>query len=210
MPCLKRPGEPPKIPLSSSTARRVSLGSPSTCVFAFQALILGSGFNRRGRELTDAVMHQLLSLEIRLFFHEDPYTHRSLLNGPCPFCLQGDYVRLWVPELRGIEGAAAHTPWALSSAALSQAGVTLGETYPQPVVTAPEWSRHISQRPVSTGKVGTGRGGVFAALSLCRRGREFCSSFSGTKGNDCFSAKCRYLTAGDGPAPHRGCAARVI
>ncbi|XP_035410259.1 cryptochrome DASH-like isoform X1 [Cygnus atratus] len=59
----------------------------------------------------------------------------------------GDYVRLWVPELRGVKGAAAHTPWALSSAALSQAGVTLGETYPQPVVTAPEWSRHISQRP---------------------------------------------------------------
>ncbi|KAM7123133.1 cryptochrome DASH-like isoform 5-T6 [Ciconia maguari] len=27
------------------------------------------------------------------------------------------------------------------------AGVTLGETYPQPVVTAPEWSRHINQGP---------------------------------------------------------------
>ncbi|NXU06957.1 CRYD protein, partial [Buphagus erythrorhynchus] len=58
----------------------------------------------------------------------------------------GDYVRLWVPELQGIKGADIHTPWALSSAALSQAGVTLGETYPQPVVTAPEWSRHIHQR----------------------------------------------------------------
>ncbi|XP_058688554.1 cryptochrome DASH-like isoform X2 [Poecile atricapillus] len=59
----------------------------------------------------------------------------------------GDYVRLWVPELQGIKGADIHTPWALSSAALSQAGVTLGETYPWPVVTAPEWSRHIHQRP---------------------------------------------------------------
>ncbi|KAL9870213.1 LOW QUALITY PROTEIN: cryptochrome DASH-like [Geothlypis trichas] len=58
----------------------------------------------------------------------------------------GDYVRR-VPELQGIKGADIHTPWALSSAALSQAGVTLGETYPQPVVTAPEWSRHIHQRP---------------------------------------------------------------
>ncbi|PKU33226.1 cryptochrome dash-like [Limosa lapponica baueri] len=60
----------------------------------------------------------------------------------------GDYVRLWVPELQGIKGADIHTPWALNGAALSQAGVTLGETYPQPVVTAPEWSRHINQRPV--------------------------------------------------------------
>ncbi|NXF51252.1 CRYD protein, partial [Oceanites oceanicus] len=59
----------------------------------------------------------------------------------------GDYVRLWVPELQSIKGADVHTPWALNSAALSQAGVTLGETYPQPVVTAPEWSRHINQRP---------------------------------------------------------------
>ncbi|KAK2512646.1 cryptochrome DASH-like protein, partial [Columba guinea] len=59
----------------------------------------------------------------------------------------GDYVRLWVPELQGIKGADIHTPWALNSAALAQAGVTLGETYPQPVVTAPEWSRHINQRP---------------------------------------------------------------
>ncbi|NWT57611.1 CRYD protein, partial [Erythrocercus mccallii] len=47
----------------------------------------------------------------------------------------------------GHVGADIHTPWALSSAALSQAGVTLGETYPWPVVTAPEWSRHIHQRP---------------------------------------------------------------
>lgn len=69
------------------------------------------------------------------------------------FCLQGDYVRLWLPELQGIKGADIHTPWALNGAALSQAGVTLGETYPQPVVTAPEWSRHINQRPVRTGKV---------------------------------------------------------
>ncbi|NXF00605.1 CRYD protein, partial [Smithornis capensis] len=59
----------------------------------------------------------------------------------------GDYIRLWVPELQGIKGADIHSPWALSSAALSQAGVTLGETYPEPVVTAPEWSRHINQRP---------------------------------------------------------------
>ncbi|NWW91242.1 CRYD protein, partial [Rhynochetos jubatus] len=59
----------------------------------------------------------------------------------------GDYVRLWVPELQGIRGADVHTPWALSSAAVSQAGVTLGETYPHPAVTAPEWSRHSSQRP---------------------------------------------------------------
>uniref|UniRef100_A0A8C4KXE0 Cryptochrome DASH n=1 Tax=Dromaius novaehollandiae TaxID=8790 RepID=A0A8C4KXE0_DRONO len=73
--------------------------------------------------------------------------------------LLGDYVRLWVPELQGIKGGDIHAPWALSSASLSQAGITLGETYPRPVVTAPEWSRHISQRPQGRGPHPKGRKG---------------------------------------------------
>ncbi|NWX44729.1 CRYD protein, partial [Steatornis caripensis] len=58
-----------------------------------------------------------------------------------------DYVQLWVPELQGVKGVDIHTPWALNRTALSQVEVTLGETYPQPVVTAPDWSWHINQRP---------------------------------------------------------------
>lgn len=61
---------------------------------------------------------------------------------------QGDYVRLWVPELQRITGADVHTPWTLSSAALSHAHVSLGETYPTPIIVAPEWSRHITRKPV--------------------------------------------------------------
>lgn len=142
-------------------------------------------------EITDAVQHQLLYVEIRLL----SFPLRKSLAGKHLhivtewilshwFCLQGDYVRLWVPELQGIKGADIHTPWALSSAALSQAGVTLGETYPRPVVTAPEWSQHIPQRPVSTGKAGTGWEGSrgLLCISLC----EFCSSFSGVKGKKLF------------------------
>uniref|UniRef100_A0A8D0FYP9 Cryptochrome DASH n=1 Tax=Sphenodon punctatus TaxID=8508 RepID=A0A8D0FYP9_SPHPU len=63
----------------------------------------------------------------------------------------GDYVRLWVSELQCIKGGNIHTPWALSSAALSHAGVTLGETYPPPVVMAREWSRHVNQKPEKKG-----------------------------------------------------------
>ncbi|XP_053323574.1 cryptochrome DASH [Spea bombifrons] len=59
----------------------------------------------------------------------------------------GDYIRLWVPELQKIRTGDAHTPWALSDASLAHAEVSLGETYPFPVVTAPEWSRHINQKP---------------------------------------------------------------
>ncbi|NXU79702.1 CRYD protein, partial [Oreotrochilus melanogaster] len=79
----------------------------------------------------------------------DPREHRkfNMVKQGLDYDGKGDYVRLWVPELQSIKGADIHTPWALNTAALSQAGVTLGETYPQPVVTAPEWSRHINQKP---------------------------------------------------------------
>ena len=46
----------------------------------------------------------------------------------------GAYVRQWVPELARLEAPAIHSPWQASSDALAQAGVTLGKTYPRPIV----------------------------------------------------------------------------
>jgi len=46
----------------------------------------------------------------------------------------GSYVRRWVPELAGLAGAAIHAPWELGPLELAAAGVTLGDTYPWPVV----------------------------------------------------------------------------
>jgi len=43
----------------------------------------------------------------------------------------GDYVRRWVPELRGIEGKAVHEPWKLGDADLFSGGST---GYPDPIV----------------------------------------------------------------------------
>ncbi|XP_044281217.1 cryptochrome DASH-like [Varanus komodoensis] len=72
---------------------------------------------------------------------------------------KGDYVRLWVPELQCIRGGDIHTPWALSNAALAQAGVCLGDTYPLPVVMVPAWKRHINQKPNAEGPAARGRKG---------------------------------------------------
>lgn len=68
-------------------------------------------------------------------------------------------MRRWVLELQNIRGGDVHTPWALSAAALSHAQVTLGGTYPTPIVMAPEWSRHISKKVGATGPSPRGKKG---------------------------------------------------
>ncbi|MEO5617442.1 MAG: deoxyribodipyrimidine photo-lyase [Candidatus Eisenbacteria bacterium] len=46
----------------------------------------------------------------------------------------GDYVHRWVPELAGVPARWLHRPWEAPPLALAEAGVTLGETYPAPIV----------------------------------------------------------------------------
>ncbi|XP_074841255.1 cryptochrome DASH-like isoform X2 [Carettochelys insculpta] len=79
----------------------------------------------------------------------DPRENRkfNVIKQGLDYDSNGDYVRLWVPEIQCVKGGEIHTLWALSNAALSQAGIALGETYPLPIVLAQEWSRHINQKP---------------------------------------------------------------
>jgi deoxyribodipyrimidine photo-lyase len=46
----------------------------------------------------------------------------------------GAYVRRWVPELAGLADRFIHKPWMAPDDALAAAGVTLGGTYPLPMI----------------------------------------------------------------------------
>jgi len=51
---------------------------------------------------------------------------------------EGKYVKSWVPELKKLPASKIHEPWRSSDIALAKAGITLGETYPEPIIKLSE------------------------------------------------------------------------
>ncbi|KAL1006251.1 hypothetical protein UPYG_G00069760 [Umbra pygmaea] len=106
----------------------------------------------------------------------DPRENRkfNMIKQGLDYDSNGDYVRLWVPELQAIPGGDVHSPWTLSSASLSHAQVSLDETYPSPIVKAPEWSRHVNKNPTGARPSARGKKGPSHTLKQHKdRGIDF-------------------------------------
>ena len=70
---------------------------------------------------------------------------------------QGDYVRRWVPELRGVSPARIQDPWAMSALEQTAAGCRIGIDYPAPIVDHAE-ARARALAVYGEAKAGSGRG----------------------------------------------------
>jgi deoxyribodipyrimidine photo-lyase len=69
----------------------------------------------------------------------DPRENRyfNILRQAKNYDRNGDFVRLWIPELKVIHGFDIHQPWELSTAELHNLKIDLGQSYPQAIADIP-------------------------------------------------------------------------
>ena len=69
----------------------------------------------------------------------DPRENRyfNILRQAKNYDRNGDFVRLWIPELRAIRGFDIHQPWELSTAELHNLKIDMGQSYPHAIVEIP-------------------------------------------------------------------------
>lgn len=68
----------------------------------------------------------------------------------------GEYVKVWCPELKNVPRAFIHTPWEMSLAEQQACGVIIGRHYPHPMIVEEEWKRYSARPPPKQKAKGSG------------------------------------------------------
>ncbi len=71
----------------------------------------------------------------------DPRENRyfNILSQAMKYDGKGDYVRHWIGELESIPGGKVHHPSSMRNVELLKAGITLGKSYPKPMIDMSKW-----------------------------------------------------------------------
>lgn len=59
----------------------------------------------------------------------------------------GEYVKLWCPELKDIPASSVQTPWKISGNEQKSYNCVLGKDYPHPIVVVSSWEKHSGRAP---------------------------------------------------------------
>ena len=69
----------------------------------------------------------------------------------------GDFIRLWLPELAGVGKAWIHTPWLMPMTEQERSGVRIGSSYPVPLVDHEAAARRARARILQARRAGEAR-----------------------------------------------------
>lgn len=88
-------------------------------------------------ELTDSTSSSRYELGQRVVLFLLTVGQTRLFSQSKDYDQHGDYVRLWLPELKDVPREFVHEPWKMNLFQQKQYNVTLGVNYPHPIVPPP-------------------------------------------------------------------------